>query len=145
MKPCGPDVSMESFARAQTAELVAVAAAAVQRAAVSPGEEAVHKMRVSIRRVQQALRLFRQFLRKGGVKSIRRELKAIMEPAGELRNCHIALGLLRRAGQDAPEIRARKVAARQNLCEILATTARDDLSDRWLRELGIESHEAVET
>jgi CHAD domain-containing protein len=145
MKTCGPDVSTGIFAQAQTAELVTVAAAAICRASESPDEEAVHKMRVSIRRLQQALRLFPQFLRKGAVKSIRRELKRIMEPAGELRNCDIALGLLRRAGQDAPEVRARHVAARQNLSEVLGRAVRDDLRARWLGELGIASNEAVET
>jgi hypothetical protein len=79
------------------------------------------------------------------VKSIRRELKRIMEPAGELRNCDIALGLPRRAGQDAPEVRARHVAARQNLSEVLRRAVRDDLRARWLGELGIASNEAVET
>lgn len=144
MTPCSPDVSMEAFARLQTAGLVRVAATAIERAAESPDAEAVHKMRVSIRRLQQALRLFRDFLKGKGVRRIRRELKAIMEPAGELRNYDIALGLLRKSRQDAPEIRARHLASRQMLLQVLASTGGADLENRWMAELGMESHEAVE-
>jgi CHAD domain-containing protein len=135
---------MEAFAVAKTQELLEAAAAAICHTAESPDEEAVHKMRVSIRRLQQALRLFRKFLRDKGVTGVRRELKGIMEPAGELRNYDIALKLTRRSGEDAPEIRARRLGARQVLLQALATVAQPELARRWCSELGIP-HEAMET
>jgi CHAD domain-containing protein len=136
---------MESFALAKTEELLGVAVAAICRAAESPDEEAVHKMRVSIRRLQQGLRLFRKFLRNKGVTSLRRQLKGIMDPAGELRNYDIALRLMRRSGQDAPEIKARRLGARQQLEQVLSAAGQPQLRERWCSELGMKAHEAVET
>ena len=139
MMPCAPDVSMEAFAVAKTRELLDSAVQAIGRAAESPDPEAVHKMRVAIRRLQQALLVFRDFLRKKGVKRIRREVKAIMKPAGELRNYDIALGLLKKSGQDAPEIRARRLAARQILLQVLAEKAEPRSEHAMGRRLGNRS------
>jgi CHAD domain-containing protein len=137
-------VTLDAFATAKIAELLAVTVLAIHRAATSPDEEAVHKMRVSIRRLQQALRLFRNFLREKGVRSLQGELKMIMEPAGELRNYDIALTLVRCGRVDAPEIRARRLGARQVLLQVLAGLAQPELGKRWSAELGVEWHEGLE-
>jgi CHAD domain-containing protein len=135
---------MEAFAIAKVRELLSITVAAIGTAAATLEPEPVHKMRVSIRRLQQAFRLFRQFLRRSGVEVVRAELKDVMEAAGELRNYDIALGLLRRAREDAPEIRARHLAARQVLRELLGRVGSPDLESRWSAELGIASNEALE-
>ena len=55
--------------------------------------EAVHDLRVAIRRFSQVLRVFKACFRGKEVRKIRRELKQIMELAGEVRNADIALKL----------------------------------------------------
>ena len=146
MSVCGSGVSMRQFAVAQTAELVNAAVDALMLAAQSPGAEAVHKMRVSIRRLQQALRLFSQFLRKRGVDRVRKQLKAIMTAAGELRNHDIAIALVKRLGTPMPVLVERRIVAKQSLSDVLLRMVEPDLRERWTRQLRIEAdEEAVET
>lgn len=56
--------------------------------------EAVHDLRVAVRRFSQALRAFKPCFRGKEVRKIRRELERIMGLAGEVRNCDIALKLV---------------------------------------------------
>ncbi len=144
MTVCDGNASMRTFAILTTAQLVAGAAAGINTAAVSPSADAVHKMRVSIRRLQQALRLFREFLPERGVKRVRKQLKQIMEPAGELRNHDIALMLLKKGGQDSPEMKAGRLAARQVLGQAMKQVAEPTLEARWRRDLGLDGDETVE-
>jgi CHAD domain-containing protein len=59
--------------------------------------EAVHDLRVAIRRFSQVLRIFKPCFRGKEGRKIRRELKQIMDLAGEVRNCDIALELMAKA------------------------------------------------
>jgi CHAD domain-containing protein len=135
MNPCDPDFTVRDFGLAKTASLLDDAAAAIQRASDAPDIEAVHKMRVAIRRFQQALRLFSQFLRKRGVRRVRRQLKELMDPAGELRNHDIAIGLMRRAKLDSASLKEKRLAARADFVEAVRLVARQDLADRWRKAL----------
>jgi len=56
--------------------------------------EAVHDLRVAIRRFAQVLRVFKPCFRGKEVRRIRRELKQMMDFAGEVRNCDIAFKLM---------------------------------------------------
>ena len=133
-----PGTSMREFGVAETSKLVHSAAKHIERAVADPNEEAVHKMRVSIRRLQQALRLFEQFLRTKGVKSVRRQLKHIMEPAGELRNCDIALTLAGTRGAIKAVLRYRRQVARTVLDRAIAEVGGDgSVEERWRRKLGL--------
>ena len=132
---------MRAFAVSQTTALVVGAADALGVAAKSPGVEAVHKMRVSIRRLQQALRLFRQFFRNRGVERLRKQLKEVMTAAGELRNYDIAIALARRLGTPVPSLAERRIAAKQQLSDVLLHTVQPGLRERWMRELGIGADE----
>src|SRR4051812_43605990 len=104
--------TMRAFGQRKTLELLEGAAKAIGKASEDPNEEAVHKMRVSIRRFQQSLRLFQQFLPSKGIRQVRGELKRIMEPAGELRNCDIALTLTGSRGDTGAVLRYRRQVAR---------------------------------
>lgn len=141
MNACGPGVSMRDYAVAKTLELLRSAAEACLAAAQSPGGEPVHRMRVSIRRLQQALRLFSQYFHVRGVRRLRKELKQIMEPAGELRNFDIAMPLVRQLGSPMPQLAERKTAAKQRLTEALAQVALPDVFERWRGMLGIVQDE----
>ena len=135
---------MRDFGVTKTASLLRVAAQAIHAASQSPDPEAIHRMRVSIRRLQQSIRLFRQFLRKKGVRSVRAELRSIMEPAGELRNYDIALKLIRRSGDPAASVRERRVTVRLVLQAQLSDISEANLAERWLKQLGIPSEENLE-
>jgi triphosphatase len=128
---------MRDFGLSKTAALLRDATDAIHAAARSPRPERVHKMRVAIRRLQQAVRLFRQFLREKGVKSVRAELRSVMDAAGALRNFDIACSLVRRAGGDAAPLRERRIAARAALQATIAAVAQADIYERWTRELGM--------
>ena len=146
MRVCAPGVSMREFAVAQTAELMQTTVDALIVAAQAPSADAVHKMRVSIRRLQQALRLFSQYLKKRGVARLRKQLKEIMTAAGELRNFDIAIALVRRLGTPLAVLGERRVAARQTLSDVLLRIVQPDLRQRWATQLGIgtDEEEAVE-
>jgi CHAD domain-containing protein len=94
-------------------------------------------MRVSIRRLQQAMRTFRQYLPAKAVKGIRQELKQIMEPAGELRNHDIAIELVKDLDSDVPQLYERRAGAEESLRRAVAELAAADLQDRWTTRLGI--------
>jgi CHAD domain-containing protein len=130
---------------AKTASLLRNVEKAIHAASRSADPEAIHRLRVSIRRLQQSIRLFRQFLRKKGVRSVRAELRNIMEPAGELRNYDIALKLVRRAGGPVEPLRERRVTVRLVLQAQLRDMSDMHLAKRWLNGLGIPSEENLET
>jgi CHAD domain-containing protein len=141
--PCATNASMEDYGRAKTVALLRVASEAVAAAAAAPRPEAVHAMRVSIRRLQQAIRLFRQFLREKGVRAVRTELRGAMDAAGALRNLDIACSLVSRAGGDTAALRERRLPARQALQAVLRELARTDLQQRWMKALGLTDGQAT--
>jgi len=63
--------------------------------------EAVHDLRVAIRRFSQTLRVFKPCLRGKQIRKIRRELKQMMDLAGEVRNLDIAIRLLLKPQRNA--------------------------------------------
>jgi CHAD domain-containing protein len=141
MNACAHGISFREYAFAQTTNLLETASTALSAAAKSPDAGAVHKMRVSIRRLQQALRLFSQFLNKRGAGRVRKQLKEVMAAAGELRNFDIAIPLVRRLGTPLPELKEQRITAKQNLAEVLGRIVQPDLRVRWTAELGIDSDE----
>ncbi|MCU1273246.1 MAG: inorganic triphosphatase [Bryobacterales bacterium] len=66
----------------------------VNQTVKSRDAEAVHDLRVALRRFSQVLRVFKPCFRGKEARKIRRELKQIMDLAGEVRNCDIALTLM---------------------------------------------------
>lgn len=141
MKACDPQITMRAFGVSATEELLQRASEAVRIAGESPNAEAVHKMRVSIRRLQQSLRLFHQYFNKRGVKKVRRDLKRIMDPAGELRNHDIALRLVRRSGGNAEPLIEQRLSAKRALREVLAGVAEKGTGEQWRSILGLEPNE----
>ena len=60
--------------------------------------EAIHDLRVSIRRVAQAFKTFGELLDPAPVKKLRGRLHKIMDLCASVRNCDVALTLLEQAG-----------------------------------------------
>ena len=89
---------MKKYAQMQIATLISKLAAQVKHAAENADEEAVHDLRVAIRRLSRGLRAFGQFFPGKSWKQIRLELSELMEKAAAVRDRDIAAELLEKAG-----------------------------------------------
>jgi CHAD domain-containing protein len=104
--------------------------------------DAVHDLRVSIRRLTECLRVFDQFFPRGKEKRVRRKLDALMDLASEVRNRDIALVLLRRAAIPAGSpllstLEQERDGAVRVLREALKRWSRHRSHRRWRTRLGL--------
>ena len=134
--------TMWQFAAGQTSRLLTHLVFQVHQAAVRRDPDSIHDLRVSIRRFQQALRLFSCLLPDDEVRSIRAKLKRIMNMAAEARDRDIALSLLDEVGSGAESpLRAVLVAERndaeQRLLTEIARLDRRGYSARWRAALNL--------
>jgi CHAD domain-containing protein len=63
--------------------------------------EAIHDLRVSIRRIVQAFKTFRELLDPGAIKHLRKRLRKLMDLCAAVRNCDVAITLLEEVGLSA--------------------------------------------
>lgn len=129
------------FARRQANRLLTDLGRKLAAAAKSAGPNAVHDLRVAIRRLQQVLAVFKASFPPRPRKKVRRILKQIMDPAGEVRNCDIAAILIPKLDPKiAPRLRRkiqsdRRTAERQ-LVQSLRRLVDRDLPAKW--RVGLE-------
>src|ERR1700674_3859583 len=83
-----------SFASEQTRRRLERLAFQVRSTTRSPAGEAVHELRVAVRRSAQALTVFKACFPRREVKGIRKELKRILTAAGDVRDFDIAAKVL---------------------------------------------------
>jgi CHAD domain-containing protein len=134
------DVSpMESFAIRKTQELIDSSVFTLHEAVRLHDAGAVHRMRVAVRKLQQALRVFRQYFKPSGVRRVRRQLKKCVGAAGELRNYDIAMELLDKYGFDVPEVHAKRTTAKKEFRTVVRQLTKHDLGLKWRSELGLPS------
>jgi CHAD domain-containing protein len=124
------------FARRQANRLLTDLGRKLARAAESAGPSAVHDLRVAIRRLQQVLAVFKTSFPPRPRKKVRRVLKHIMDPAGEVRNCDIAAVLIPKlAPRIAPRLRRKIQSDRKTAERKLAPSLRRlldrDLPTKW--------------
>lgn len=72
-----------------------------ERCAATPDPDAVHDLRVAIRRFSQALRIFRTLVDPKAVKQMRRALKRVMDAAAVVRDLDV--GIERLIEEGVPE------------------------------------------
>jgi CHAD domain-containing protein len=100
--------------------------------------EAVHDLRVSIRRFSECLRAFQQFF---PARRIRKRLKRIMDAAAEVRDRDIALESLAGIRIDAPEaagaIATQRSEAEHELKRRLIAWNQGSLAHKWRAELDL--------
>jgi CHAD domain-containing protein len=131
------------FARRQANRLLADLRRKLARTAASASSAAVHDLRVSIRRFQQVLAVFKAAFPAHQRKKIRRKLKQLMDPAGEVRNCDIAAILIPKLDpKSAPQLRPRlqrdRKTAERKLTQSLRRLVDRDLGAKWRVELEID-------
>jgi len=136
------DKTMPAYAQWQAASRLDRFAYELGRANKSTDPDAVHDLRVSIRRFASCLRLFRTYFPKKEVKRIRRRLKGILMLAGEVRDCDIAIELCQKAGIPADgeptmEWAKRRGQAARKLAPALKRAVKADLSDKWRSRLNL--------
>ena len=112
------------------------------RACSSGKADAVHDLRVSIRRLTQCFRVYSQFLPPGGAKKVRQRLKAVMALASGVRDYDVALGLLRRVALQPQSslpatLSAERTRAQRALAEELKRWAKRGFQKKWRSRLGL--------
>jgi CHAD domain-containing protein len=121
---------MREYVRLQTAKLLRRLAFQVSRASRSGKDaEAIHDLRVAIRRLSRCLRVFAEFYPGDSWKKIRKELAELMQSAGRVRDRDVVLALLEEAGLGRRgAIAARLAVERKQAARELQWEAR-----RWKR------------
>jgi CHAD domain-containing protein len=94
-------MNMHEYVRLQTGILLAGLASQVNRAARTGDAEAIHDLRVAVRRLSRCLRVFAQFYPARSSKPMRRRLGGLMDACGSVRDRDIAIELLEKAGVPA--------------------------------------------
>jgi len=88
-----------AFARVQSRARLKRFLAQVRGAARHPEDaEAIHDLRVSIRRFTQCLRAFRAVFDPKPLKKLRRRLRKLMDTCAAVRTCDVAMDVLKEAG-----------------------------------------------
>lgn len=90
-------MNLREYAGERTNELLARLGREVANVSQRTDAEAIHDLRVSIRRYTQALRALRSMYARSDVKRIRRRLRSMMDLAAEIRNRDIVLELMDKA------------------------------------------------
>jgi CHAD domain-containing protein len=124
---------MDRFASVQASRLLGKLAFQVRHAAKHANEEAIHELRVSIRRLSQCLCEFRQFFPRHHTKKILKQLGKVMDLAAEMRDRDIALELIGPQGGAvlAANLRAEREQAKQKLIRALQRWRQRDFSRQW--------------
>jgi CHAD domain-containing protein len=109
---------------------------AVGRAAKSADSEAVHDLRVAIRRLAQCLRVIEQFFPRDKTRKIRRSLKEMVDLASEVRDRDVALTLAEKAKIAPKSELPRRLADDRRAAQLALVTElkqwiRSNLSRKW--------------
>jgi CHAD domain-containing protein len=133
---------MRKFVQSRTLARLKKLDAELRRAASAPEDrKAIHDLRVAIRRFTQCIRTFAQFFDAARIKPIRRRLRKLMDRCGAVRNCDVALEVLRAAGLHDHEISAELTEQRRRAKKELARRL-PSWRKRWRFHLNASGKEA---
>ncbi len=118
-------MTLLAYVEQNIAALQARVAKEAQNTLANGNPDAIHDLRVSIRRLSQALRAFEPVIGKRQARQTRRHLRRWMDEAAEIRNRDIALELLASSGTplDSPvakRLQAGRDQAHKRLALLLA-------------------------
>ena len=111
MKTTSGQRNMREYVILQTGALLRRVASRMTQAAHAADADAVHHLRVAIRRLSRSLRVFAQFYPRDSRKQLRRRLADLLDACGGVRDRDIAIGLLRKAGMAATAPLVRRLGA----------------------------------
>lgn len=142
MKATEAGMRMDKYAAEQAAARLGRFAFELRKSAKSKDPDAIHDLRVSIRRFTQCLKVFRRFFPAKGAKKIRRQLRTIMDAAAEVRNRDIALDLCKEAtmprkSQLHQKLLEERKQAEKELAGTLKRMSKRELSKKWRSRLSL--------
>ena len=137
-----PPLALREHVRSHTATLLRRMAYQVRQATIRSDADAVHDLRVSIRRLRECLRTFADIYPAAPRNKIRKELRKLMKCAEQVRSADIALALLEGAGLSETEplvreIREERAHDRTRLQEELTALAGHPYTKTWREGLGL--------
>ena len=135
-------MEMRRFVPEHVATLLRRLAFRMNRAARSGNPESLHDLRVTIRRFNEALRIFEEFFPHRKAKKIRHRLRTVMDLAAEIRNRDIAQEYLREAGVPAgapllATLAQERKQAKERLIAHLQRRSFRDIVPEWRRRLDL--------
>jgi CHAD domain-containing protein len=111
---------IRKIVRLQTAERLKKLNAELRHVAHKPKDaDAIHDLRVSIRRLARSLQVFEAWFDPARVKRIRGRLRKLMEHCAAVRNCDVAIEVLRAAGWQSADLLAGLEEERRRTREVL--------------------------
>ena len=131
--------SISSDGMKVVARLLDELVAEMHRTAKSPDVDAVHDLRVSVRRASEALRIFEDEIPHVG--RLGKEIRAIRKMAAPVRDRDVTRGLLRHLRLPPGDtaciyLQGQRDLAASQLQEFLSAQIRKDRPLRWLRWIG---------
>jgi CHAD domain-containing protein len=129
--------SMRAYALHQVSGLLETTITELRNTARVRDAEAIHELRVSIRRLLQALKTFAQYLPEAASGEIQGELHAIIKATGGLRDCDVLIGMLAESGMSLDTIRRQRTELKRELLATIQPLLKANVSKRWRTGLGI--------
>ena len=124
------------FAAEQADELLSHLILQIGRCVKSRTPDSVHDLRVAIRRLTQALIVFKNCFSGKELKKVRRGLKKLLSAAGRVRNADIALKLLSKLKEDDLDALLKKLRQERGQAEqSLARMLKRRLDAKWRNRL----------
>jgi CHAD domain-containing protein len=128
---------MRKLLRSQTAARLKRLDREVRKVARKPEDaDRIHDLRVSIRRLMQEVEVFAEWFEAENVKTIRRHLRKLMNRCAAVRNCDVAVEVLRAAGCEGPKLWADLKKQRRDAARELARKLEQWRSAGRVREWG---------
>jgi CHAD domain-containing protein len=136
------DIPVRDYAYEQTSTLLRRLAFQASRTAKMADVDAVHDLRVPIRRLEQCLRVFSRFFARERTRKIQQKLETVLDLASKVRDRDIALELLASAPLLADSSLAQLLAlerteAEKSLVAALARWNRRGFHKKWRSRLGL--------
>ena len=137
------DIPIRTFAAEQIASRLGRLVFEIRNCGQTLEPEAVHQLRVAIRRFNQSLRAFRSLLPQRPVRKIRKQTRRLMRRAGQVRNRDIALALLAQSKVSPRSALSTRLASarrqhQQTLAGLLQRYNKRDFSSRWRAALRMD-------
>jgi CHAD domain-containing protein len=112
-------------------------------AGVPTNADAIHDLRVSMRRLSQCLEIFAAFLDPAAIGKARKKIKRLMNRCGAVRNCDITLDLLKLVkapehAKSARSVKKRRNDAEQVLTKHLERWGEKDIRKDWSEKLLVD-------
>ncbi|MBI3278352.1 MAG: CHAD domain-containing protein [Acidobacteria bacterium] len=127
--------AVETFARMCLNELLDESVYWIRQTANLRSEEAVHQLRVSLRRLQQGLRVFAKYLPRRGLSRVRKQVRTLLQAAAEVRSRDIAAQLIVDLGGDPAPLLVERKTAMKDLLQLASRDAADSV--KWRKRLDL--------